>query len=80
MVWRRVLRRFAKIAKAKIMANRTVKFLKSPTGHLNLAYNPGEEGEFEEKQAAELVELGFAEYAKKGKAAKDAANADAPEE
>jgi hypothetical protein len=41
-----------------------VKFLLSPTGRFNLAYNEGEEGVFEEKQAAELVQAKYAEYVK----------------
>lgn len=39
-------------------------FLLSPTGKFGLGYNPGEEGEFEEKQAEELVEAKYAEYVK----------------
>ena len=39
-----------------------VKFLLSPTGKFGLGYSAGEEGEFEEKQAAELVEAKYAEY------------------
>lgn len=41
-----------------------VKFLLSPTGRFGLGYSAGEEGEFEEKQAAELVESKYAEYVK----------------
>jgi hypothetical protein len=41
-----------------------VKFLLSPTGKFGLGYSAGEEGEFEEKQAAELVEAKYAEYVK----------------
>jgi hypothetical protein len=41
-----------------------VKFLLSPTAKFNLGYNVGEEGEFEQKQAAELVEAKYAEYVK----------------
>lgn len=41
-----------------------VKFLLSPTAKFGLGYNPGEEGEFEEKQAAELVEAKYAEFVK----------------
>jgi hypothetical protein len=41
-----------------------VKFLLSPTGKFGLAYSAGEVGEFEEKQAAELVEAKYAEYTK----------------
>lgn len=41
-----------------------VKFLLSPTRKFGLAYSFGEEGEFEEKQAAELVEAKYAEYVK----------------
>lgn len=41
-----------------------VKFLLSPTGKFNLAYNEGEVAEFEEKQAAELVEANYAEFVK----------------
>lgn len=39
-----------------------VKFIASPTGSpFFLAYNVGDEGEFNLKQAAELIELGLAE-------------------
>jgi hypothetical protein len=41
-----------------------IKFLLSPTGKFNLAYNEGEVAEFEEKQAAELVEAKYAEFVK----------------
>lgn len=41
-----------------------VKFLLSPTSKFKLAYNVGEEGAFEEKQAAELVQAKYAEYVK----------------
>ena len=41
-----------------------VKFLLSPTGKFGLGYSAGEEGEFEEKQAAELVDAKYAEYVK----------------
>lgn len=41
-----------------------VKFLLSPTGKFDLGYHIGEIGEFEEKQAAELVEAKYAEYVK----------------
>ena len=41
-----------------------VKFLLSPTAKFNLGYNVGEEGEFEEKQANELVEACYAEFVK----------------
>lgn len=39
-----------------------VRFLLSPTRKFSLAYSAGEEGDFEEKQAAELVESKYAEY------------------
>lgn len=48
-------------AKQKVLK---VKFLLSPTAKFNLAYSVGEEGEFEEKQAAELVQAKYAEYVK----------------
>jgi len=41
---------------------RKVRFLLSPTGRFGLGYGVGEEAEFETKQAAELVESGYAEY------------------
>lgn len=41
-----------------------IKFLLSPTGKFDLAYHIGEEGEFEEKQATELVEAKYAEFVK----------------
>lgn len=41
-----------------------VKFLLSPTGKFGLGYSAGEEGELEEKQAAELVDAKYAEYVK----------------
>lgn len=41
-----------------------VKFLLSPTGKFGLGYSAGEEGEFNENQATELVEAGYAEYVK----------------
>lgn len=41
-----------------------IKFLLSPTSKYYLAYSAGEEGDFEEKQAAELVEAKYAEYVK----------------
>lgn len=37
-----------------------IKFLKSPTGKYGLAYVAGDVAEFEEKQANELIESGFA--------------------
>lgn len=37
-----------------------IKFIASPTGKFNLAYNIGETASFPVKQAAELIELGFA--------------------
>jgi hypothetical protein len=37
-----------------------VRFVLSPTGHFGLGYNIGEEAEFEDKQAKELIEMGFA--------------------
>ena len=49
------------VAKQKVLK---VKFLLSPTAKFNLAYNIGEEGEFEEKQANELVEACYAEFVK----------------
>lgn len=42
-----------------------IKFLASPTGKFNLAYNVGEKADFDVKQAAELIELGFAVEVKK---------------
>ncbi len=41
-----------------------VKFLKSPTGICKLAYNAGDEGEIESKQAEELSEIGYAKILK----------------
>jgi len=41
-----------------------VKFLLSAVKKFALAYSVGEIGEFEEKQAAELVEAKYAEYVK----------------
>ena len=41
-----------------------VKFLLSPTRKYALAYSIGEEGEFEVKQATELVEAKYAEFVK----------------
>jgi hypothetical protein len=38
-----------------------IKFIASPTGKFNLAYNEGDEVEFPMAFAAELIELGFAE-------------------
>ena len=48
-----------------------VRFLLSPSGTFNLAYNVGEEGSLEEKQAAEVVEAGYAEYVDKADAKAD---------
>lgn len=42
-----------------------IRFIASPTGKFKLAYNKGEEADFEIKQAAELIEAGFAEKVKK---------------
>jgi len=41
-----------------------IKFLLSAVRKFGLGYHIGEEGEFEEKQAAELVEAKYAEYVK----------------
>lgn len=41
-----------------------VKFKVSPTGKFNLAYNVGETALFNEAQATELVESGYAEFVK----------------
>jgi len=41
-----------------------VKFKVSPTGKFGLAYNVGESGSFNEAQANELVESGYAELVK----------------
>lgn len=41
-----------------------IRFLLSPTGRFGLGYHVGEEGEFEVKQAEELVESKYAEYVK----------------
>ena len=41
-----------------------VKFKVSPTGKFGLAYNVDEIGSFNEAQAAELVESGYAEFVK----------------
>jgi hypothetical protein len=41
-----------------------VRFLLSPTRKFSLGYSAGEEGEFEEKQANELVEAKYAEFVK----------------
>lgn len=41
-----------------------VKFKVSPTGKFGLAYNVGESGSFNEAQATELVESGYAEFVK----------------
>ena len=41
-----------------------VKFLISPTGMYNLAYNPGEEASLLALQAEELIEAGYAEIVK----------------
>lgn len=40
---------------------KTIKFIKNPIGVYGLAYTIGECGEFEESQANELIENGFAE-------------------
>lgn len=40
---------------------KTIKFIKSPTGAHNLAYCVGEQDEFTDERADELVEGGFAE-------------------
>jgi len=37
-----------------------IKFIASPTGKFNLAYNEGDEVEFPIAFAAELIELGYA--------------------
>lgn len=37
-----------------------VEFLKSPTGHFNLAYSAGQQGEFDNKQAEILIDSGYA--------------------
>lgn len=41
-----------------------IEFTASPTGKFNLAYNKGETANFEVKQAAELIEAGFAKEVK----------------
>jgi predicted transcriptional regulator YheO len=41
-----------------------LKFKVSPTGKFGLAYNVGESGAFNEAQANELVESGYAEFVK----------------
>jgi len=48
-------------AKQKVLK---VRFLLSPTRKFGLAYNVGEVGSFEEKQATELVEAFYAEFVK----------------
>jgi len=63
------------------MATKKIKFIVSPTGKFQLAYNVGETGTFDSKQADELIELGYAkEVGKKDvdsdKAAADKAAAD----
>lgn len=42
-----------------------IEFTSSPTGKFLLAYNVGEKADFDVKQAAELIELGFAKEVKK---------------
>lgn len=44
------------------VATRQLTFLLSPTGKFNLGYSAGDTAFVEEKQAAELVEAGYAEY------------------
>lgn len=41
-----------------------IQFIKSPTGAFKLAYNVGEKANFDVKQAAELIEAGFAKAVK----------------
>lgn len=41
-----------------------IKFLISPTGKFNLAYNAGEKAALPKLQADELIEAGFAELVK----------------
>lgn len=41
-----------------------VKFLVSPTGKFNLAYNEGEQASLPEPQAIELEELGYVKFVK----------------
>lgn len=41
---------------------KTIKFVASPTGLFDLAYSSGDVAEFEQKQAKELVEAGYANY------------------
>jgi hypothetical protein len=48
-------------AKQKVLK---IKFLLSPTRKFLLAYNVGEIGDFEEKQANELVKAKYAEFVK----------------
>ena len=49
-----------------------VKFLKSPTGLLNLAYSAGQEASFPKAKADFLIELGLAEPVKAAKKTKPA--------
>ena len=42
-----------------------VRFLKSPTGICNLAYNAEDKASINAQQAKELVDSGYAEYVKK---------------
>jgi hypothetical protein len=42
------------------MSNVTIKFIKSPTGRFNLAYNAEDVVDFPQNQAVELIESGYA--------------------
>jgi hypothetical protein len=44
---------------------KTIQFVASPTGFFDLAYSSGDVVEFEQKQAKELVEAGYANYYEK---------------
>lgn len=52
------------MAKQEKKTKQKVKFVKSPTGLFKLGYVVGETAVFEGKQAAELIEMGYAEPVK----------------
>lgn len=60
-------------------ATKKIKFTVSPTGKFGLAYNVGETGSFETKQAEELIEAGYAVPAGKSDSEKAAEKATAAE-
>jgi hypothetical protein len=49
----------------------TIRFIKSPTGRYNLAYSAGNVVAFEEKQAREMIESGYAVEHQPGKPGDD---------